>query len=151
MTVLIKKLVLNVDKEGRGFEIQGMQKSNVLEGKDVRDIVLQTIRPYKIRGNHRHLKKTEWFLPIRGSAVLCWWEKAESREKEERHTSVMKADFESLEIFQIEPETFHSVANISSEDFYMLSMLSEEDISDKEDYNGEKKQHTNCEISLTAS
>ena len=124
MTVLIKKLVLNVDKEGRGFEIQGMQKSKLLDKNDVRDIILQTIRPYKIRGNHYHLKKTEWFLPIRGTAVLSWSD-IDGPDKE-RHTSVMKADFEDLQIYQIQPKTCHSITNISSEDFYMLAISSED-------------------------
>jgi len=124
MTVSIKELTRHDDKESRGFEIQGIQKSKLLGGKDVRDIVFQTIRPHKIRGNHYHVKKTEWFLPIKGSAVLSWSDvDGSSREK---HAVVMEADFKNPKLYEIQPKTCHTVENKSDEDFYMLALSSED-------------------------
>jgi dTDP-4-dehydrorhamnose 3,5-epimerase-like enzyme len=124
MTILIRELTLNVDKNGRGFEIQGMQKSKLLEGCDVKDIVLQTIRPHKIRGNHYHLKKTEWFLPLRGLAILSWSDV--DGPSQEKHSVVMAADFQNPKLYLIQPKTCHAIENKSEEDFYMLAMSSED-------------------------
>lgn len=124
MTVLIKELKLNVDKGSRGFEIQGMQKLKLFEGKEIRDIVLQTIRPHKIRGNHYHEKKTEWFLPIRGIGILSWLDVDNSAQ--ENHTVIMATDFQNPKLYQIQPKTYHSIENKSEEDFYMLAISSED-------------------------
>ena len=117
-------MLVNVDKESRGFEVQGMQKSALFDGRDVRDIVLQTIRPHKIRGNHYHIKKTEWFLAIRGFATLSWFDVGGS--DPQKGTELMIADFQNPKLFEIQPNTCHVVENKSEEDFYMLAFSSED-------------------------
>ncbi len=130
MPVSVKHLRVNVDKESRGFEIQGMQKgpkdSDLFDDHDVRDIVLQTIRPHKKRGNHYHTNKTEWFLPIRGFAVLSWSDIGGTDPL--KGTELMITDFQNPKLFEIHPNTCHIVENKSEEDFYMLSFASNFDI-----------------------
>jgi dTDP-4-dehydrorhamnose 3,5-epimerase-like enzyme len=122
MAVLIKQLRVKVDEESKGarcFEIQGMQQSGLFGGQVIRDIVLQTIRPHRPpRGNHYHKIKTEWFLPIRGFAVLSWHEIGNEPRK---GTEIMVADFQNPKLFEIQPNTCHAVENKSEEDFYMIS------------------------------
>ena len=124
MTVLIRSLQSHPDPELRGFEIQGMQKCKVFNNKDVRDIVLQTVRPSKSRGGHYHERKTEWFLPLKGSALLSWYDIDGWNVKEK--TEPMTADMQNPKIFEIQPKTCHFVENRSEEDFYMLAISSED-------------------------
>jgi len=124
MPILIKPLKVNIDPESRGFEIQGMQKSKLFDGKDARDVVLQTIRPHKIRGNHYHIKKFEWFLPVRGSAVLTWFDRDDSNPQ--KGTELMTADFQNPKLFEIQPNTCHLIENETEEDFYMLTFSTED-------------------------
>lgn len=124
MTVYPRALQSIVDEDGRGFVLQGMQKSAIFNNKDVRDIVLQTVRPNKWRGGHYHERKTEWFLPLRGSAVLSWYDIDAWNPKEK--TEVMIADMQNPKIFEIQPKTCHFVENNSEEDFYMLAISSED-------------------------
>jgi dTDP-4-dehydrorhamnose 3,5-epimerase-like enzyme len=79
---------------------------------------------HKIRGNHYHLKKTEWFLPITGFAILSWSDV--DGPSQEKHTVVMATDFQNPKLYQIHPKTCHAVENKSEEDFYMLAMSSED-------------------------
>lgn len=124
MPIEIKQLTQNVDRDSRGFEIQGMQKSKLFDGMDLRDIVLQTIRPHKIRGNHYHIKKTEWFFPIRGSAILSWSDI--NGAEIQLHTILMSTDFQNPKMYKILPKTCHVVENKTEEDFYMLAFSSED-------------------------
>lgn len=123
MPVLIEELTLHVDEKGKGFEIQGMQKSRLLKENHVEDIVLQTIRPHQKRGNHYHVNKTEWFLPIRGFVILTWSDVDDSKET---HTVVMETDLQNQKLYQIQPKTCHTLENKSEEDFYMLAMSSKD-------------------------
>lgn len=60
----VKELEIHSDE--RGWLVE-MLKRNELK-KEIKQINVATIKPGGIRGNHYHLKRTEWFLIIRGKA-----------------------------------------------------------------------------------
>jgi len=130
LPVISRELKLEPDKESRGIVIQGIQYSRILGDNKISDIVIQTISPKKERGNHYHLRKTEWFIPLRGRAKLIWYDNADP-EKQLR-TEVMDGDslFKNPRIFEVKPDTCHLVKNEEDEDFLMLALVNIFDIED---------------------
>ena len=127
MGVTPTDLTRDLDKEGRGWAIQkGLQYSNGFNKMCIRDIVIQTTNVGKVRGEHYHKKKTEWFLALRGKADLLWRETNEIRVTRE----VLDADTPKL--VRVDPNTCHKIVNNYSEDFLMAAFLSQEDRIDKE-------------------
>jgi oxalate decarboxylase/phosphoglucose isomerase-like protein (cupin superfamily) len=125
--IVVKRIRLlpHEDKDGRGFEIQGLQKSVVFKGKNIQDIVMQSVRPKKDRGDHCHKRKTEWFIALKGKAELLWADNLNPK-KSEVHKETFEKDFDEPYVFEIPPLAVHTVINNSCEDFIMASFCSEE-------------------------
>ena len=123
----IKRINLsrNEDKEGRGFEMQGLQKSKVFQGKNIEDIVIQSISPRKDRGGHYHERKTEWFLALSGKAELIWTDKL-NPEKTDLHIELFDADLNTPYVLEVPPFVVHWVKNNTNEVFLMASFSTEE-------------------------
>lgn len=125
LPIEVKGLRLNVDSNCRGFEIQGLQKSDVFENDYILDVVIQTVRPHKKRGPHFHNHKTEWFLPLDGAADLYGYESSEDITRL-RYKFLMTADYEHPKIYVIRPKTCHWVKNNTERDFYMIAFSNTE-------------------------
>lgn len=123
----VKKVPLeyNEDQKGRGFEIQGLQKSKTFQGKSIEDVVIQSINPKKERGGHYHKRKTEWFIALRGEAFLIWTEKTNPEETDLK-TMPLKEDFENPYVLEVPPMISHWVRNDSKDVFLMASFSTEE-------------------------
>jgi dTDP-4-dehydrorhamnose 3,5-epimerase-like enzyme len=125
ITVRRIRLLPHEDKDGRGFEIQGLQKSVIFEGKNIQDIVIQSIHPLKDRGDHCHKRKTEWFIALNGKAELLWADNLNPK-KAEVHKEAFGTNFNEPYVFEIPPFVVHTIINNSKEDFLMASFCSEE-------------------------
>lgn len=137
--MVVKKVFLNRESGSKpiGWEIQGLQKSKGFNGKDIRDIVIQSINKGQKRGGHYHKQKTEWFFAIKGKAKLLWCEQKSAKDEDLKEIR-LDEDQENPYVLEITPETCHWVKNDSEVDFLMIAFSSEE-------YNQDNPDNPKCE------
>ena len=58
----IKELKIHSDE--RGWLVEMLKRSQIKQ--EIKQIYVTIIKPGKIRGNHYHLKRTEWFFIAKG-------------------------------------------------------------------------------------
>ena len=140
--MVVKKVFLNRENgsKQKGWEMQGLQKSKAFNGKDIRDIVIQSINKGQERGGHYHKQKTEWFFAIAGKAKVLWCECAHEKgaKKKDRKEILLEADYENPYLIEITPETCHWVKNDLDCDFRMIAFSSEE-------FNRDNSDNPKCE------
>lgn len=107
----IKKLNIHLDERGWLVEMLKRNKSK----KDIKQIYVATIKPGEIRGNHYHLKRTEWFFIIWGKAEL-YLEDLKNKEKVCLNLSSKKP-----KVITIFPKIAQAVKNPSKETIYLVS------------------------------
>lgn len=118
----VKKIELryNEDVNGRGFVIQGLQKSQVFQNNHIADIVIQSINGRKMRGGHYHKRKTEWFMPLRGKATLIWTNNLNPK-KEDLKYEPLEANLKTPYVLEIPPLILHWTKNNSDNPFIMAT------------------------------
>lgn len=141
--LVVKKvfLIRENSSESKGWEIQGLQKSKTFNGKDIRDIVVQSISKGKLRGGHYHKQKTEWFFAVEGKAKLLWCEQKSAKDEDLKEIR-LDEDYENPYVLEITPETCHWVKNDSDNEFIMIAFSSEEYNKDNPDK--PKCEYLNC-------
>ena len=132
MTVIERTLKRDIQRvdggEPLGWSLRGLQESGILCGNVIRDIVVHSIKPSREKGNHHHLKKTEWFIPIQGRAVLRWHDisKGHGGEFEISGESLSNYGQGSFLVYEIEPRTSHTVMNIDLTEFIIIAVSTED-------------------------
>jgi len=110
-----KELEVHIDERGWLAE---MLKRNELK-EDIKQIYVATIKPGKIRGNHYHLKRTEWFFVIGGKAELCL------EDLRTKKRICLKLSSKKPKVIAIFPKIVHAVKNIGKEMVYLVSAQSD--------------------------
>lgn len=114
----IKKKRLKIKKDERGVLIEVIKPDYVdasLQGQ----VFLTTAYPGKTKGNHYHLRKTEWYCVIKGVGMLTLVD-IKTKEKKQK-----KMSDKTMELIEIPPQTFHSITNIGKEDMSLLVYVNE--------------------------
>lgn len=107
----IKELKIHSDE--RGWLVE-MLKRNELD-EDIKQIYIATVKPGAVRGNHYHLKRTEWFFIAAGKAELSL-EDIRTKEKIRLKISSIKP-----KVVTIFPKIAHTVKNSGREIAYLVS------------------------------
>jgi len=107
----VKELEIHSDK--RGWLVEMLKRNGLKE--DIKQIYVTSIKPGKIRGNHYHLKRTEWFFLIGGKAEL-YLEDLKTKEK-----ICLKISPKKPKVITIFPKIAHAVKNSSKETIYLVS------------------------------
>jgi UDP-2-acetamido-2,6-beta-L-arabino-hexul-4-ose reductase len=107
----IKELKSHVDK--RGWLVEMLKRNELKE--DIKQIYVATIKPGGVRGNHYHLKRTEWFFIATGEAEI-FLEDIKTKEK-------IRLTFSSRKpkVITIPPKMAHAVKNSGREIVYLVS------------------------------
>ena len=103
---------LKIHSDQRGWFIE-MLKANKTS-KEIKQISVASIKPGKVRGNHYHLNKKEWFLVIGGKAEFYLVD-SETKEKIR-----FKLNPEKPRVVTIFPKIAHAVKNISKKTIYFV-------------------------------
>ncbi|MCW4030155.1 MAG: WxcM-like domain-containing protein [Candidatus Bathyarchaeota archaeon] len=119
----IKVIPLSYKQDSRGFDVLGLQKSDVFNGKSIEDICIHSVNPGEERGGHYHKIKTEWLLPLSGSASFLWTDKQQPRQDDLEVVPVV-AGFQNLCVLEIPPMVSHWLKNNSAQVFVMASFSS---------------------------
>jgi len=107
----IKALEIHSDK--RGWLVELLKKNEIKE--DIKQIYVVTIKSEKIRGNHYHSKRIEWFFIAAGKAKL-YLEDIKTKEK-----ICLKLSSKEPKVITIFPYIAHAVKNIGKEIVYLVS------------------------------
>lgn len=107
----IKELEIHSDK--RGWLVEMLKKNEIKN--EIKQIYIATIKPGSVRGNHYHLKRTEWFFIATGKAEL-YLEDIKTKEKIR-----LKISSKRPKVVTIFPKVAHAVKNSSREIAYLVS------------------------------
>ncbi|HSX09848.1 MAG TPA: hypothetical protein VLF93_06860 [Candidatus Saccharimonadales bacterium] len=112
----LKRYPLKKRSDARGWLIQNDYPEFV---DKMKHFILSTTGPGKIRGNHYHTRKHEWFCVFRGKARLYLY----NRETKEKFETVL--DGEKPEFVAMEPGIVHSLENITDEELLFFEIIDE--------------------------
>lgn len=107
----IKELERHSDK--RGWLVE-MLKQNELK-EEIKQIYVASIKPGAVRGNHYHLKRTEWFFIINGEAKLYLLDLKTKR------NILLKLSSKKPRVVTIFPKIAHALKNSGKKIIYLVS------------------------------
>lgn len=111
----IKKLKVHSDERGWLVELL---KANELE-KPVKQLHIASIKPGRVRANHYHSKRIEWFFVVAGKAKLCL------QDIKDKKKICFKLSEKEPKVITISPGTAHAVKNVGKETVYLVSAQSD--------------------------
>jgi len=104
---------LEVHADHRGWLVEMLKRNQIKQ--DIKQIYVATIKPGEIRGNHYHLKRTEWFFVAAGKAEISL-EDIKTKKKIRLRVSSKKP-----QVVTIFPKIAHAVKNVGKETVYLIS------------------------------
>ena len=107
----IKELEIHTDQ--RGWLVEMLKRNELKE--DIKQIYVATIKPGGVRGNHYHLKRTEWFFIATGEAEIFL---KDIKTKEKIHFTFSSKKPKVITIF---PRIVHAVKNSGKGIVYLVS------------------------------
>jgi len=125
MKVNIKKLIVKKDDRGWLAEIIRQEDVNSKFGQ----ILITTALPGKIKGNHYHKRKKEWYCVIKGKGLLRLKDLKTGKVKD------LILDSDDLKLVEIPLNVVHAIRNVGSQELYLLAYVSESfDLQDPDTY-----------------
>ena len=103
--------------DGRGWLVEVLREDAIKEG--MRQIYLTVSKRGAVRGNHYHIRKTEWFCVVRGEAKLV----LKNNKSGQRKTLVLSGD--EPQTVSIPPNIVHAIQNTGDDDMYMIAITNE--------------------------
>jgi UDP-2-acetamido-2,6-beta-L-arabino-hexul-4-ose reductase len=107
----VKELEVHPDK--RGWLVEMLKRNELKE--DIKQIYVATIKPGCVRGNHYHLKRTEWFFII-GEKADLYLEDLKTKEK-----IYFELSFKKPKTVTVFPKIAHAIKNSSKQTIYLIS------------------------------
>tara|TARA_Y100001936_G_scaffold226849_1_gene246613 strand:- start:122 stop:526 length:405 start_codon:yes stop_codon:yes gene_type:complete len=108
--------ILDLDKKSdeRGWLIEVLG-GELPEGcKKFGQIHVSIAYPGKVRGNHFHTRKVEWFCVPKGKGLLIL------KDQETGETQEVMMGVNNLKTIKIEPGTIHAIKNIGEDDMVLI-------------------------------
>ncbi|MDP3940677.1 MAG: WxcM-like domain-containing protein [bacterium] len=105
-------------KDDRGW-LAEILKSRDVDGKHFGQLIVTTALPGKIKGNHYHLRKREWYCVIKGSGLLT------ITDRKSGETKTLKMSDEEFLLVEIPKNYLHSIKNIGTDMMYLIAYTDE--------------------------
>jgi len=108
--------ILDLEKKSdeRGWLIEVLG-GELPEGcKEFGQLHVSVAYPGKVRGNHYHTRKVEWFCVPTGSGLLLL------KDRETGETREVRMGVNNLKTIKIEPGAIHAIKNVGEEDMVLL-------------------------------
>lgn len=112
----IKRIPLAKKEDDRGWLVEN--ESNIIRYR-MKHFLVSVSKPDVIRGQHYHKRKTEWFLVLKGKALIVF-EDIKSLEGKR-----IEVDGDRPEIIEASPMIAHSIKNIGNDNLYLMAVVSE--------------------------
>ena len=113
--------ILDLDKKSdeRGWLIEGLG-GELPEGcREFGQLHVSVAYPGKIRGNHYHTRKVEWFCIPAGKGLLVL------KDRETGETREVLMGVNNLKTIKIQPGTIHAIKNIGEDDMVLIVYANE--------------------------
>ena len=113
--------ILDLDKKSdeRGWLIEVLG-GELPEGcREFGQLHVSVAYPGKVRGNHYHTRKVEWFCVPAGQGLLLL------KDKETGETQEETMGINNLKTIKIEPGTIHAIKNIGEDDMVLIVYANE--------------------------
>lgn len=119
-------IAIEKHEDERGYLFELLRNQHV-ENKPFGQIYFATINPNKVRGNHYHTRKTEWFFILKGKAKLALKDVGSNEQKE-----LVLGEDNPL-VVKIPPKVIHAVKNIGNDEAILVAYIDESlDLNDKD-------------------
>jgi len=115
----IKILDLDKKSDERGWLVEVLGGELPDGCKKFGQIHVSVAYPGKVRGNHYHARKVEWFCVLTGKGLLI----LKDRETGETREVIMGVN--DLKTIKIEPGTIHAIKNIGEDDMVLIVYANE--------------------------
>lgn len=115
MDINLTELDKKVDDRGFVLEVLRSEQVNAPFGQ----IFISTVRPGKVKGNHYHKRKHEWYHIVKGKVTVHFIDVATKVQKD----VVLDEKYPSL--LEIKPGISHAITNEGREEAIILAYISE--------------------------
>jgi dTDP-4-dehydrorhamnose 3,5-epimerase-like enzyme len=115
MDIKITKLERKVDERGFVLEVLRSEQVKAPFGQ----IFISTVKPGKVKGNHYHKRKKEWYFVVKGKVVVHFVDVATGEKKD------VSLDEKNPELLWINPGVSHAITNEGKEEAVILAYISE--------------------------
>lgn len=112
----IKKIPLSKKEDSRGWLIEN--ESSFIRNS-MKHFVVSISKAGVIRGQHYHKRKIEWFLVVKGKAIIYF------KDIETLKTKSINIDGNKPEIIEVSPMIAHAIKNTDTKDLYLLVIVNE--------------------------
>ncbi len=122
-TLVVDAMEIEVKELGKHLDQRGVLTEIFREtGTDhtIKQVYFSISSPGAVRGNHYHLRKTEWLAVVKGSAKMV----CEDQFLKTKEELMLSGD--EPKAVRISPLISHAVKNIGNEDLYLIVAGSEE-------------------------
>lgn len=109
---------LDVKRDHRGWLAEIIRPEDVYN-KTFGQVLVTTASPGKVKGNHYHKRKTEWYCVISGKGLLSL------RDNSTKKVVDIEVNGHDMKLIEIPPNHFHSIKNIGDKDMYLLAYVNE--------------------------
>ena len=117
--IRVRELDKKTDERGWLIEVLGLEKRGVSPAKGFGQIHVSVAYPGKVRGNHYHTRKLEWFCVPAGSGRLLLKDLKTGEERE-----VLMGE-NHLRTVEITPGVVHAIKNIGNKDMVLIVYANE--------------------------
>ncbi|MBW2972232.1 WxcM-like domain-containing protein [Candidatus Woesearchaeota archaeon] len=115
MDIKLTRLDKKVDE--RGFVVEVLRSEMVKA--PFGQIFLSTVKPGKVKGNHYHKRKREWYCVVRGNVAVSFVDVATGEKKK------VLLDEKTPQLLEINPGISHAITNEGEEEAMILAYISE--------------------------
>ena len=112
----INRMRLSKKEDARGWLVEN--ESQIVKDS-MKHFLFSVSKPNVIRGQHYHKRKTEWFLVVKGKALIVFEDINNSERKS------IEVDGERAEIIEMPPMLAHAIKNIGDDDLYLMAIVNE--------------------------
>ena len=122
-TKKLKKL-----NDDRGW-LAEILRADDIEENSFGQLIITTALPGKIKGNHYHLRKREWYCVIKGTALLTITDRKTGEQK------TLEMSEKNLLLVEVPRGHLHNIKNIGKEMMYLIAYTNDPfDPSDEDTY-----------------
>ncbi|MBW2964726.1 WxcM-like domain-containing protein [Candidatus Woesearchaeota archaeon] len=115
MDIIVKKLDVKKDERGMLFEVLRSEQVNAPFGQ----MFITSVKPSKVKGNHYHKRKKEWFCAVSGKVTVHLIDVASGARKD------VILDSKAPSLIQINPGVSHAITNNGKDEALVISYISE--------------------------
>jgi len=110
---------LEIKEDERGWLAEIIRKETLVRNQEFGQFMVTTAYPGRVKGNHYHTRKLEWYCVLKGEARLALVDK----QSEEREELMLSED--QLKLVRIPPQVSHAIENTGTEMMYLLIYIDE--------------------------